>query len=78
MNCAVSGEVPVEPVVSKKTGLLYEKRLIERHISVSSSLFFVSRFVSSKIDPYQLDIMHNSQILILNYPVCVLGQRHDW
>ncbi|CAN6890240.1 unnamed protein product [Brassica oleracea] len=29
----VSGEVPVEPVVSKKTGLLYEKRLIERHIS---------------------------------------------
>ncbi|CAG7900265.1 unnamed protein product [Brassica rapa] len=33
MNCAVSGEVPVEPVVSKKTGLLYEKRLIERHIS---------------------------------------------
>ncbi|KAF8081173.1 hypothetical protein N665_0902s0026 [Sinapis alba] len=33
MNCAISGEVPVEPVVSKKTALLYEKRLIETHIS---------------------------------------------
>ena len=30
----VSGEVPEEPVVSTKSGLLYEKRLIERHISV--------------------------------------------
>ncbi|KAH7859217.1 hypothetical protein Vadar_033272 [Vaccinium darrowii] len=33
MNCSISGEIPEEPVVSKKSGLLYEKRLIERHIS---------------------------------------------
>lgn len=36
----VSGEVPEEPVVSEKSGLLYEKRLIERHISVCYSIFF--------------------------------------
>ncbi|TYH86249.1 hypothetical protein ES332_D01G028600v1 [Gossypium tomentosum] len=33
MNCSISGEVPEEPVVNKKSGLLYEKRLIERHIA---------------------------------------------
>lgn len=29
---SVSGEVPQEPVVSKKSGLLFEKRLIEKYI----------------------------------------------
>ncbi len=32
MHLAVSGEVPQEPVVSKASGLLFEKRLIEKYI----------------------------------------------
>ena len=33
MFCAISGEPPREPVVSKTTGHLFEKSLIEKHIS---------------------------------------------
>ncbi|EOO02876.1 putative cell cycle control protein [Phaeoacremonium minimum UCRPA7] len=32
MLCAISGEAPQEPVVSKKTGTVFEKRLIEKYI----------------------------------------------
>lgn len=32
--CAVSGTAPEEPVVSTKTGHVYEKRLVEKHIKV--------------------------------------------
>ncbi|KAL2110882.1 hypothetical protein VUR80DRAFT_606 [Thermomyces stellatus] len=32
MLCSISGEAPQEPVISKKTGFLYEKRLIEKYI----------------------------------------------
>jgi hypothetical protein len=33
----VSGEIPQEPVVSRKTGHLFEKRLIEKHLASSST-----------------------------------------
>ena len=35
MLLAVSGTVPEEPVVSKISGHLFDKRLIEKHIKVS-------------------------------------------
>ncbi|XP_039157118.1 pre-mRNA-processing factor 19 homolog 1 isoform X1 [Eucalyptus grandis] len=33
MNCSISGEVPEEPVVSTKSGHVFERRLIERYVS---------------------------------------------
>lgn len=33
MFCAISGEVPSDPVVSRKTGHLFEKRLVEQFLS---------------------------------------------
>jgi pre-mRNA-processing factor 19 len=33
MFCAISGNVPEEPVVSKKTGHVFEKRLIEKYVA---------------------------------------------
>ncbi len=34
MFCALSGEIPQEPVVSVKSGHVFEKRLIVQHIEV--------------------------------------------
>ncbi|PHH71967.1 hypothetical protein CDD80_4883 [Ophiocordyceps camponoti-rufipedis] len=33
MICSISGESPLEPVVSKKSGFVYEKRLIEQYVN---------------------------------------------
>eukprot|EP00164_Ancoracysta_twista_P006368 GFYU01008857.1.p1 GENE.GFYU01008857.1~~GFYU01008857.1.p1 ORF type:complete len:496 (-),score=167.73 GFYU01008857.1:412-1851(-) len=35
MYCSVTGQPPEEPVVSKKTGHLYEKRIIEKYIDTN-------------------------------------------
>lgn len=33
MFCAISGEIPKDPVVSKKTGIIFEKSLIEKYVA---------------------------------------------
>ncbi|CUM45677.1 uncharacterized protein AC631_01552 [Debaryomyces fabryi] len=35
MICSISGEAPKEPVISPKSGLIFERRLIENYISTS-------------------------------------------
>ena len=36
--CALSGEVPSEPVVSTKSGHLFERKLITKYVEVTTSL----------------------------------------
>jgi hypothetical protein len=40
MFCALSGEIPQEPVVSVKSGHVFEKRLIVQHIEVRGIFIF--------------------------------------
>ena len=40
MFCSISGEVPEDPVVSKLTGHLYERRVITRHIAAEHKARF--------------------------------------
>ena len=37
MYCAISGEIPQQPVVSRKTGHLFERRLIEKALQASEN-----------------------------------------
>jgi hypothetical protein len=38
MYCAISGVTPDDPVVSRQSGLLYERRLILKHLEVLHNL----------------------------------------
>lgn len=38
MYCTISGEVPQQPVISRLSGHLFEKRLIEKLLEVSNGI----------------------------------------
>jgi pre-mRNA-processing factor 19 len=58
--CAISGEVPTEPVVAVPSGHVYEKRLIEKYIAengtdpITGGKLELSELVSVKASKYIL------------------------
>jgi len=60
MQCAISGEIPQTPVVCVKTGYVYERRLIEKHIE-ANGVDFVTQAPISKDDP--LPLKSNNKIV---------------
>lgn len=59
LNCAISGEVPQEPVVSPVSGAVFEKRLIEKHL------------LNSQTDPINGEPLTVDQLVKLNVPKVV-------
>lgn len=49
---AVSGSVPEEPVVDRKTGHLYEKRLVLKYVQVFSSHLYHAGLLSKALRGY--------------------------
>jgi len=58
--CAISGEPPQEPVVSVKSGHIYERRLIKKYIAENGT------------DPITGDKLEESDLVELNVCSCSL------
>ena len=52
--CAISGEAPQEPVISIKSGKIYERRLILKYISENGT------------DPITGDKLEESDLVVVN------------
>ncbi|KAL2123691.1 hypothetical protein VTJ04DRAFT_56 [Mycothermus thermophilus] len=59
MLCAISGEVPEEPVVSKKTGTVFEKRLILKYIEENGK----EPGTNEELDPDDLIELKTSRVV---------------
>ena len=63
MFCAISGEPPQDPVVSSKSGNVYERRLIQKYIADNST----DPITGEKLDESDLITVKASELTL---PLC--------
>ena len=74
----VSGEVPEHGVVSKQSGLLFEKRLIEKHLQLNSTcpILGTEMSVDDLVEVKGLDVCDCKSFVIYRLIVLLQLTRH--
>jgi pre-mRNA-processing factor 19 len=65
--CAISGEAPQEPVVSTKSGNVYERRLIIKYITENGTAI-----TGDKLEESDLVASSNKSMYVAVIPTCIL------
>lgn len=80
MLCAISGEAPDEPVVSKKTGTVFEKRLIEKYIEENGK----DPITGDDLDPEDLLPIQSARVVrprapnLTSIPALLSTFQNEW
>ncbi|KAJ0104302.1 hypothetical protein N8I77_008558 [Diaporthe amygdali] len=80
MLCAISGEAPEEPVVSKKTGTVFEKRLIEKYIEENGK----DPITGDELDPEDLLPIQSARVVrprapnLTSIPALLSTFQNEW
>mmetsp|Transcript_7366 Transcript_7366/g.6601 ORF Transcript_7366/g.6601 Transcript_7366/m.6601 type:complete len:508 (+) Transcript_7366:21-1544(+) len=80
MICSISGEIPIEPVVSKKSGLIYEKSLILKYIDetgkepTTNEPLTESDIIIIKVDK----LVKPRQVSNLSVPGLITSLQNEW
>eukprot|EP00754_Rhynchopus_humris_P036469 Rhum_TRINITY_DN18599_c0_g1::Rhum_TRINITY_DN18599_c0_g1_i1::g.167758::m.167758/K10599/PRPF19, PRP19; pre-mRNA-processing factor 19 len=80
MLCALSGVVPEVPVVSVKTGLLFEKRLIETHLETSGRCPVTDQDLGKEdlVEVKHSDIARPRPVAAQSIPGLLQAQQTEW
>eukprot|EP01061_Rhynchopus_euleeides_P006820 TRINITY_DN15838_c0_g1_i1.p1 TRINITY_DN15838_c0_g1~~TRINITY_DN15838_c0_g1_i1.p1 ORF type:complete len:525 (+),score=213.34 TRINITY_DN15838_c0_g1_i1:98-1576(+) len=80
MLCAISGVVPEHPVVSKKSGLVFEKRLLETHLETSGKCPVTGDALTQDdlVEVRSSDIAKPRPAAAQSIPGLLQAQQNEW